>query len=624
MILNIPAQNAPTSSSSPSNPRKLKKILSDLPNSNMGELTKQTFHILRDQNRQTMPNKNRLENLEMLRVFSREICDSLKKYFINRTLPLPEKSKKIVNLNQSILQELIYGYEIIAFEAANNIDTTIDDKTLGTSICRALNYLAEMLLRASEVYQPYPEKLWQDAHQLYLFAENRNLLDNNIFDSETETKTTIANSYKRILLFALSRPIALRQSDCDRVFKELFEWSKYADIHQETSEDLINRVFSMRVFENKAPDYLDRSDLADDVIIRTLDASKLVSHVENLIAEKNKQKQKLAIGDEMPLETLMTLVSSWGENAERRFSRAERHGHINVAIGLSKACKAINESKKIQNAPLEPGDGFFQTSTKLKDILIDSNHDFFKTSTASKSEHNLTLESIADDEHQLKQTPAGNSEDNRWDMVAKGRVLTDAYERENNLVEEDRPDLQKQNSDSHWEIVNISAGGYCLRWNSDATSRAQIGELIALQEFDLKSNFTWQVGVIRWMQFTPENGLEIGVQILSPKIEAATAQRANRLDESPFDCIMLPAIETLNQSSSTLLPAHAFATDNKLVVKILDNIISITLGETKEHTGSFTQFTYNSSELDQHLKKQIKKEEAVKNKDDFDELWLSL
>ena len=34
--------------------------------------------------------------------------DNLKKYFINRTLPLPEKSQKIVNLNQSILQELVH------------------------------------------------------------------------------------------------------------------------------------------------------------------------------------------------------------------------------------------------------------------------------------------------------------------------------------------------------------------------------------------------------------------------------------------------------------------------------------------------------------------------------------
>ena len=101
MKLRLPEQNTPAADATPNNPRKLKKLLSELPNSNMGELTRQTFVILRDLNRQTMPNKHRLENLEMIRDLTRDIFNNLKKYFINRTLPLPEKSQKIVHLNQS-------------------------------------------------------------------------------------------------------------------------------------------------------------------------------------------------------------------------------------------------------------------------------------------------------------------------------------------------------------------------------------------------------------------------------------------------------------------------------------------------------------------------------------------
>jgi len=178
--------------------------------------------------------------------------------------------------------------------------------------------------------------------------------------------------------------------------------------------------------------------------------------------------------------------------------------------------------------------------------------------------------------------------------------------------------------EEHWEIVNISAGGYCLRWNSDDTSKAQIGELISLQEFDANSNFEWRIGVIRWMQFTPENGLEIGVQVISPKVTTANAQRVNRPKEAPFDCLMLPGIKALQQPPSTILPSHAFKPGDKLVVQIMENKLDITLGETKEHTGSFTQFSYNNTETDQRIKKQAKKEEASKKRDDFDELWSSL
>ena len=57
---------------------------------------------------------------------------------------------------------------------------------------------------------------------------------------------------------------------------------------------------------------------------------------------------------------------------------------------------------------------------------------------------------------------------------------------------------------------------------------------------------------------------------------------------------------------------------------ILEHKIDITLGDTKEHTGSFTQFSYKNTVEDRRIKKQVKKEEATKNKDDFDELWSSL
>jgi hypothetical protein len=259
MKLNIPKQSAATAQSVPNQPKKLQKTLAALPNTNMGELTKQTFHILRDLNRQTMSGKQRLENLELIRSHTRIIFNNLKKYFVNRTLPLPEKSQKIVNLNQSILQELVHGYEIIAFEAANVPGTKVDNKTLSIAICRAINYLSEILLRSCEVYAICPQNLWLDAHQLYTFAESKNLTDLSIADNEQEKrdKQTIENSYKQILLFTLARPITLRQRDSERVYNELFEWSKYSSIQKQASSDQIDQLFCIHMEQDSPPDYLE-------------------------------------------------------------------------------------------------------------------------------------------------------------------------------------------------------------------------------------------------------------------------------------------------------------------------------------------------------------------------------
>ena len=625
MQLNIPAQSKPAQTSSPDDPQQLANVLSTLSNTNMGEITKQTFHLLHDHNRQTMPMQDRLDNLEQLRVPAREIFISLKKHFINRTLPLPEKSQKIINLNQSILQELIYGYEIIASEAANNTADKVNEKTLAIAICRAINYLSEMLLRCNEVYQPCPKNLWRDAHQLYTFAESQKLTDISITVAERDIdKTTIADSYKQILLFALARPITLRQSDSSRIYKELFTWSKFATIRSEVSVDMLDHAFCMKTNEDKAPHYLCEESIASEFDIRVLDTRELVSHISSLANQQANERPKLTVGDTIPLDILTTLIHSWGESPKRRFSRAERQGHIRVAIGLAKICQAMKEQQETQPSnDANARFGFVQLEKIPPAPPIDGRHDFFQSSENPNKDADLSLQSIDKGEELTTSTIVGASEENEWDMVAKGRVRTEGYEKNSQLLNETE-DAKKNSSEHHWEVVNISPGGYCLRWNSDSTSTAQIGELIALQELNSHNHARWHIGAIRWMQFTQTDGLEVGVQILSPQVIAATAQRINRLDEIPFDCLMLPGIEVLNQTSSAILPSHAFKTNTKLIVRVAEHKLNITLNDIKEHTGSFTQFAYNNTNLDQQINKQAKNEDTYNHKDDFDELWSSL
>ena len=280
MKLHIPEQNAPAKDAIPNHPRKLKKWLADLPYANMGELTRQIYNAVCDLNRQSMPNKYRFENMEMLRETVRNIFDNLEKYFINRTLPLPEKSQKIVNLNQSLLQEFSYGYKIIAFEAANNIDKKVDTKTQNIVILRAIRYMSELLLRASEVYEQLPVGTWYDLHQMYAYAENKGFHDKVIADTEYEQKkASIESYYKQVLLFALARPMALRQSDTERVYKQLSEWADMTKLGNDPQENQINRFFCSRIDDDRPPNYLTENDCDASVDIRTLDTANLVDHI---------------------------------------------------------------------------------------------------------------------------------------------------------------------------------------------------------------------------------------------------------------------------------------------------------------------------------------------------------
>jgi hypothetical protein len=613
MKLYIPEQSDPTSDALPSHPRKVKKWLAALPQANMGEMTRQIFTRLRELNREKMPNKHRLENMETFREPARNIFNHLKKYFINRTLPLPEKSKKIITLNQSLLQEMALGYKIIVYEAANNIDKKIDNKNLGIAITRAIKYQSELLFRASEIYGQIPEGNWYDIHQMYAYAEMKDIHNKPVKDPEhPDSKTTIENAYKHVLLFSLARPTAMRQSDTERVYNKLYEWSKLAMLGGQAEENQINNFFCARVGDDRPPSYLNQHDCETSGKVYTLDTTELVNAIRTQIGDVQKKQETITVGENLPLETLNTLTISWGTSPERRFSRAERAGHIAVAIGLTHAAKTIREGNIPEISNQKANDQYIAPIDELENFSLETISDDFKAMSDKSSGY-------------MTHTEVANTKDNAWDMVAKGKVMTEAFDHERKLVETSKLKLNKEEDDLHWEVVNISAGGYCLRWNSENTSKAQIGELIALHEREPDDHFEWRVGTIRWMQFTRENGLEIGVQIMSPKVIAAKVQRFNRPNELPFECLILPHIKPLNQPMTIILPSHAFKTQNRLNIIISDDKMDIELGERGEHTGSFTQFQFKSTESRSRPKKLEKENEnTTRKKDDFDEIWSSL
>jgi hypothetical protein len=612
MKLHIPEQNAPARDAIPNHPRKLKKWLAELPHANMGEMTRRIYGAVRDLNRQTMPNKYRMENMEQLREPVRNIFNNLEKYFINRTLPLPEKSQKIVNLNQALLQEVSYGYKIIAYEAANGIDRKVDAKTQNIAILRAMRYMSELLLRASEIYEPYPRGTWYDLHQMYSYAERMGFQNKPMPDSEyPQRKASIEDYYKQALLFALARPIALRQSDSERVYKKLAEWAPLTQLGKEALENQVNRFFCARVDQDMPPNYLSMKDCNGTPDIRTLETSELVNAIRREIKCAEDNEGKLAVGDQLSIETLQVLEMSWGVCAKRRFSRADKGGRIKAAIGLVNAAREISGKATTQD----------EEEKEAEEIL-----------PGKRNQLNISLEAIPEDLRQSESQvntayvthhELGGDKDGAWDLVAKGRALTEAYERERQFLEEAQLGLHRER-DKHWEIVNISAGGYCLRWSADTSSRAQVGELIALREKEPDDSYAWRIGVIRWMQYIRESGLEIGVQVLSPKVTPALAQRSNRPNEEPFDCLMLPGIKPLNQPPSVLLPAHAFRCGNDLKIKILEQEIEIRLGSIKDHTGSFTQFQYTSQDEVEKIEQEEKKKASARNRDNFDEIWSSL
>ena len=612
MKLNVPEQNTADADDFSSHPRKVKKWLASLKRANMGDFTRQIYNGLLIINRQAMAPKQRLENMETLREPTRYIFNQLHKHFINRTLPLPEKSQKITHLNQALLNEMAIGYKILIFEASNNL-IKFDSKIITIACERALHYYSELLLRSSQIYSELPKGVWWDIHRIYGYSELKNLQKKSIKDPELAVKSiTPEDYYKQILLFSLARPNALRQSDAERLFKSINEWAKLASIGNNPSKNKLNRYFVSKLDGDLPPNCVSENDLKNLEHVRSIETSKLVEHLQKMDNDSDDLLTAVSIGDKVSQETIRTLVSSWSLCAKRRFSRAVRNDDIRVSIGLNPIHKALN-TEVTPPAPKsrKPNKMFSlesipENEKANKDIFSQQDPTFFITHPEMKSE---------------KDRSAG-----AWDMVAKGRTLTESYAQELQDHDNSIGELYKEEPDIHWKITNVSAGGYCLFWDSDLPSRALVGELISIREKEPDHTYQWRVGVIRWMQFSQEHGLEIGVQVLSPKVTSCQVRRLERKNEEPFNCLMLPGIKPIQQPSTLLLPAHAFRRGNTLNMHVYERDMEIKLGTVREHTGSFTQFQFSQINEEETPEDDSGNESNSNKKepDNFDSIWSSL
>lgn len=624
MKLHIPNQTAPVKGAFPNHPRKVRKWLSLLPRASMGDMTRQIYNALVDLNRQDMPPKYRFENMELFQEPIQLILSHLHKHFINRSLPLPEKSLKIINLNQALLKEISHGYKIMIFEVANGI-AKLDEKSLTLSAYRTISISAQLILRASQIYADVPRGTWWDLHHIYQFICGKGWQTKAIkLPEKDKSSVTVEQAYKKLLLFSLARPHALRHSETERVFKQLDEWNQQVKLKAIPDASVQDRCFSVSMKIDSAPACINTAEHQNDSNYVSIDTTALIETIRNLSAEKSNGYDTVSTNGGLTQETLRTLSMSWSLCAKRRFSRSHKHGGLFTAIGLHAIYQAIYDELNPEiDEPSHTNQSYFSLESIDKDLSYDK-ADNYDPSLITHPNLNSTMNNLP----------------NAWDMVASGNILTDTFIGELKAREQQSYGLKKDTTDQHWEVVNISAGGYCLHWNSDTTSKAQVGELIGIREKEPDGSYQWRAGIIRWMQYTQGNGLEIGVQVLSPKVITATVQRIGKSLEEPFECLMLPGIKPIKQPTTLLLPAHAFKIGSKLNIHVYERDIAIKLTHVSEHTGSFTQFQFSQTQEDSHSTSfshqpvsERQPQSAAKQPagsadeakpDDFDSIWSSL
>ncbi len=145
-----------------------------------------------------------------------------------------------------------------------------------------------------------------------------------------------------------------------------------------------------------------------------------------------------------------------------------------------------------------------------------------------------------------------------------------------------------------WEVVNLGPGGYQLHWPHLRPCGAQVGELLAVRVVEAGQTRVYAAAV-RWMQARADGYLDIGVQLVAPKVVPIHLQPEDQYlvdNLSAEPGLWLPAVKALNQPPTLIGAVGRFHPGNHVVALGSRGHYVLELSDRVESTGLFERFGY--------------------------------
>jgi len=569
----LPLRRPATPGSFDAQPAQVEQWIAALPVLNVGETTRLLFNAPVEFNTLEMPTAQRMKSLELLRVPVRNVTDSLKKHFVGQSFPLDRKGRKVAELSKEMLNQLAIGYRIVVAEERDKPRFRRDKRMLATAMHRALAYLSLVLLKAYQVYAPYPPGVWREVHRLYEQASERGLLEHSVRDAgEDGIARTIEDAYKQILLLALACPYRLRQGEVEQVFRALEDWSHQAELTELVDAPNPSGLFLVNLASDDPPSYLIlRHTQYDREHCRLLDTGRLAETVRQAFTDRNQGRA----GPGVPPETILRrLMLSWGVMPKRRYSRTEKASTAVVAMGLSATHYFISGENTFST---DSGDA----ESPGKAPQYDSRATFSARETRDR-------ENEVPDLWDLGETRRWRSDDSdRIRMVDFPTEPVTPPKTPPPLDAEAHPPVYRTHE---WKMVDVSAGGYRLLWDSGENSEAEVGELVGIREASDPDAFHMGLGVVRWMKCAEGRGLELGVQMISPGGVAVGTKKAGASEY--LRSLILPEIRAIGQPATLVTPNLPYHVGDQVLVNSHGKEARVELTKLVENTGAFAQFQF--------------------------------
>ncbi|MGD8956978.1 MAG: hypothetical protein PVJ03_06545 [Chromatiaceae bacterium] len=610
--LQIPKQSAPKADNILLDLKETEAWFNSLPMANVGETARQVFSRLVEFNRIEIPDLLRAKTVEKFRPPVEYITTNLQKYYVDVGLPLSSKGWKTASLARELQKELAISYKVILERMISGDSADFDRRLLVIALHRALHYLGQTLLQNALVYSAWPEGIWREINFLYSYASQNSIHQIPVRpdDGKSVISTTIEDVFKSLMLFASATPHRLRQSHARLLFSHIQDWSQFTTILTEDDGGTSLGRFNVDLWTDSAPMHNSLRTPLPGKRMAVLDVRELLKRLRSDFEEAPwDSRGSLQSGSPVLTRPLLRLlILAWSRPPDRRFVRTRLNFDLQVVAGLH----AIHGN--LQADDQAPYSTTRTALFKLEESDPPNGTPRRKIAWSSGSLENVSLTPL--DKEFANDSAFNDSQFTNDNGKHPGGSLKD-------FVEEATPAAKEEEAARHAvRTINESAGGYCIRWQGDDLPRVKIGELIGVESPTDRRRYG--LGVIRWMTQQTDRTLDLGLEVVSTRCEAAEVREPGK--QSPrnrvpsYKCLVINDTDPAsNATASLVMNALNLATGSDLLLSIGGTERLIRLTKVVEFSSAFARYHFEFVKSEEETPA-----DGSRPEDEFSDLWNSL
>ena len=592
--LRVPEQKTASLSFCDTTPKAFRAWTDQLPMANIGEVSRQLYHAIIELNHLFLAPHPRMQFLEVIREKIHFVCNELSRHYLGLAVALPEKQRKIANLSQALQLHLAGGYKLCVLELIDNGGLEKNRRQIANATHRAIYELAATILRSHQLYCPSPARSWLECHRLFRFAWRNKLSFIQVEDDTLQHRSTssVADSYKRILLLGCARPNQLRQSELLQVY-ELFEsWTDHAGCGPDIGDD---SLFIVNMETDNPPMYrslLDRKPGDGNFGFDTRELSAMLSDTLHARREHKETNHGLTVPAKISDTLLTHLSQALGILAKRNFNRIASQGSLEVCVGLT-ATHYFIAGEKTFTEFVNGNDNTYQ----------DEENPFIRASRQKQDAWSGAHDAEPGNDRLLSADTPINFRGKYGNAQSPG-------------IDKNRP------KSHHCLLVNTSPGGYCVAWESNVPPSLQAGEVLGVRE---QKSHPWSVAVVRWIRQIKNHGTQVGIELLAPSASPCGVRLIQKIGNSSeyLRGLLLPEISVVNQSATLITPRLPFQSGSRISLLHDGREDQGQLSRKVSSTGSISQFELRLQNA-AALATGTPVAPSPASEDEFDSLWPSL